>query len=285
MHLVSALARRRVTVALSGDGGDELFGGYGRYLLTANWWQRIGLVPRPLRATAARALRSLPATPTVRGKLLKGANMLECPSQDEAYDLMLSQWADPAMCVIGASTSKPPRCNSPDGLDGIDRMMAQDLVDYLPNDILTKIDRAAMAVSLETRVPLLDPDVIEFAWRLPLGLKFRDGTGKWLLRQVLYRHVPRELIERPKMGFGVPLDSWLRGPLRDWAEALLDERRLRNDGYFHVPAVRKIWEAQLRGENNGFKLWTVLMFQTWLGTARTEEVPSSRATAASRQPA
>jgi asparagine synthase (glutamine-hydrolysing) len=199
--------------------------------------------------------------------------MLASNSQDEAYDLMLSQWPDPALCVIGAVGSKTSLGNGIEGLDGIDRMMAQDLLDYLPNDILAKVDRAAMAVSLETRVPLLDPEVVQFAWRLPLDFKIRGGTTKWLLRQALYRHVPRELIERPKMGFGVPLDSWLRGPLRDWAEALLDERRLGDEGYFHPQAVRKVWDAQLGGQDNGFKLWTVLMFQTWLEAGKAEQDP------------
>jgi len=272
-HLVSALARRQVTVALSGDGGDELFGGYGRYVLTAKWGKRFGAIPRPLRASAARVLRNVPAAQKIRGKLLKSASMLASNSQDEAYDLMLSQWPDPALCVIGAVGSKTSLGNGIEGLDGIDRMMAQDLLDYLPNDILAKVDRAAMAVSLETRVPLLDPEVIQFAWRLPLDFKIRGGTTKWLLRQALYRHVPRELIERPKMGFGVPLDSWLRGPLREWAEDLLDERRLDDESYFHPQAVRKVWDAQLGGQDNGFKLWTVLMFQTWLEAGKAEQDP------------
>src|SRR5206468_2983593 len=127
-----------------------------------------------------------------------------------------------------------------------------------------KVDRAAMAVSLETRVPLLDPEVVEFAWRLPLRFKLRGSTTKWMLRQVLYRHVPPQLIERPKMGFGVPLDSWLRGPLRDWVEALIDERRLREEGFFHPEIIRKAWDEHLGGRANQFKLWTVLMFQSWL---------------------
>ena len=143
-------------------------------------------------------------------------------------------------------------------------MMALDMLGYLPNDILVKVDRAAMAVSLETRVPFLDRDVVEFAWRIPESQKIRRGETKWILRQLLYRHVPRELIERPKMGFGVPLDEWLRGPLRDWAEALLDERRLRDEGYFRAKPIRDLWQSHLRGSNEQYRLWTILMFQSWL---------------------
>jgi asparagine synthase (glutamine-hydrolysing) len=159
-------------------------------------------------------------------------------------------------------------------------MMAQDMLGYLANDILVKVDRAAMAVSLETRVPLLDPEVVEFAWRLPLDLKIRGSTTKWLLRQVLYRHVPRELLERPKMGFGVPIDTWMRGPLRDWVEALIDERRLREEGFFYPETIRKAWDEHLAGRANQFKLWSVLMFQAWL-----EAQPRGAPAADFREPA
>lgn len=270
-YLVSALARREVTVALSGDGGDELFCGYPRYALTAAWWNRVRRIPMPMRLSGARALNGIPAGAwsalgeRARKMLLKGASLLSSNSQDDAYDHMLSQWPDPGTCVIGTSGSvASTHQDALRGLDGIDRMMARDMLDYLPNDLLAKVDRAAMAVSLETRVPLLDPEVVEFAWRLPLELKISTGSTKRLLREVLYRHVPRELIERPKMGFGVPLDSWLRGPLRDWAENLLDERRLREDGYFHAQPVCAAWDQQLRGRDQSLKLWPILMFQTWL---------------------
>jgi asparagine synthase (glutamine-hydrolysing) len=194
------------------------------------------------------------------------------------YDGMLSLWRDPSTFVIGASPVSGPALNDNaalDGLNGVERMMAQDMLGYLTNDILVKVDRAAMAVSLETRVPLLDPDVVEFAWRLPLDLKIRGSTTKWLLRQVLYRHVPAALIDRPKMGFGVPLDSWMRGPLRDWAEALLDERRLRDEGFFHPQGIRKAWDEHLRGQNNQYKLWTILMFQSWLEAQGRAVVPDA----------
>ena len=180
---------------------------------------------------------------------------------------MLSPWREPAGVVIGAEPDAHSTMNGSAelrGLGGVQRMMAQDMLGYLPNDILVKVDRAAMAVSLETRVPLLDREVVEFAWRVPLDLKIRDNSTKWLLRQVLYRHVPPELIERPKMGFGVPLDDWLRGPLRGWAEALLDERRLRDQGFFHLRPIRQAWDELLAGRGSHLKLWPVLIFQSWM---------------------
>jgi asparagine synthase (glutamine-hydrolysing) len=294
-HLISALARRHVTVALSGDGGDELFGGYDRYLITAGLWNKIARVPMPLRAALARGLTMVPASAWSRfgetaggllpravrlrrlgDKVHKGAAMMCSGSLDELYDGMLSLWRDPGAFVIGASAGSVPALNDNselEGLGGVERMMAQDMLGYLANDILVKVDRAAMAVSLETRVPLLDPEVVEFAWRLPMNLKIRGGTTKWLLRQVLYRHVPPSLIDRPKMGFGVPLDSWMRGPLRDWAEALLDERRLREEGFFHPQPIREAWAEHLRGRSNQHKLWTILMFESWLEAQRGEAIP------------
>jgi len=296
-HLISALARQHVTVALSGDGGDELFGGYDRYLVTAGMWDRIAGVPMPLRAAAAKVATRVPryawtAFGNAAGRLLppelrlnrlgdkvhKGATMLCSRSLDELYDGMLSLWQD-ASFVIGAPSGAMPTISGLNGIGPVERMMAQDMLGYLPNDILAKVDRAAMAVSLETRVPLLDPEVVEFAWRLPLDMKIRSGQTKWLLRQVLYRHVPAKLIERPKMGFGVPIDSWLRGPLRDWAEALLDPQRLRSEGYFDPKVIREAWEGHLKGQNNQHKLWTVLMFESWLqaqSATAGEQAPADR---------
>jgi asparagine synthase (glutamine-hydrolysing) len=193
--------------------------------------------------------------------------MLESQSLDALYDRMLAQWRDPRQVVVGAPDTSAAIYGEGEltELGGVERMMAQDMLGYLANDILVKVDRAAMAVSLETRVPLLDPEVVEFAWRLPLGLKIRGSTTKWILRQVLYRHVPAELIERPKMGFGIPLDRWLRGPLRGWAEALIGERRLLEEGFFHAAAVRDAWKALVGGDSRQqFKLWGILMFQAWL---------------------
>jgi asparagine synthase (glutamine-hydrolysing) len=288
-HLVSMLARREVTVALSGDGGDELFGGYNRYLLTEQLWDRIRTVPKPMRNAAARMMTALPASAWTKlgnaaggmlpklaqvdrlgDKVHKGAPLLGSDNVAELYGGMLSLWRDPAALVIGAS--EPPSHATGatlalDGLGPVERMMALDLMNYLPDDILVKVDRAAMAVSLETRVPFLDHRLVEFAWRLPFGLKVRGHETKWILRQLLYRHVPRALIERPKMGFGVPIGDWLRGPLRDWAESLLDERRLAVEGYFRPEPIRAIWAAHLGGgRDEHARLWPVLMFQNWLET-------------------
>jgi asparagine synthase (glutamine-hydrolysing) len=214
----------------------------------------------------------------------RGAPLLRSESADELYDSIMSQWRASNAIVIGASPATAPHLPEAvllDRLGPVERMMARDMLCYLPDDILVKVDRASMAVSLETRVPLLDPEIVEFAWTLPLDLKLRNGTSKWLLREVLYRHVPRALIERPKMGFGVPLDSWLRGPLREWADDLLDERRLRSDNYFEVEPVRRAWTGHLGGQPGlGLKIWTILMFQSWLDAERAESAPMDAPVAA-----
>jgi asparagine synthase (glutamine-hydrolysing) len=285
--LVSELARRDVTVALSGDGGDELFGGYNRYLLGRQLWGALSRVPAVARGVVGRRIASvhpdrwnsvirplqrfLPrafAHANVGDKLVKGADVLSAKTPGELYHLLVSHWWQPQDVVIDG-VNAPTRLTESDRqprTDGfVHRMMALDLMTYLPDDILVKVDRAAMGVSLETRVPLLDHRIVEFAWQLPLDYKVRGGEGKWPLRQVLYKYVPKELIERPKMGFGIPLDSWLRGPLRPWAEDLLGEERLRREGYFHPAPIRQKWMEHVAGVRNWqYHLWNVLMFQAWL---------------------
>lgn len=287
--LVARLARASVTVSLSGDAGDELFGGYNRHFWAPGMWRRMRRVPRWARRGAARSLALaspaawdraaalahpvLPARlrqPRVGEKLEKVARVLDAASPEEMYQRLVSLVDDPAGLVPGFREDGGGMARGPSGIgDFASRMMYLDAVGYLADDILVKVDRAAMAVSLETRVPFLDHRVVELAWRLPLSLKVRDGTGKWILRQVLYRHVPRALIERPKAGFAVPVAAGLRGPLRDWGAALLDETRLREQGFFAPAAVGRLWRQHGEGRrDHGAALWTVLMFQAWLERSR-----------------
>jgi asparagine synthase (glutamine-hydrolysing) len=281
--LVSQLAKQHVTVSLTGDAGDELFCGYNRYQITGKLWRKLALVPAPLRALAAKGITALSPTAWDRlagmipgagryaafgEKLHKGAGVLPSTTVDELSLGMVSHLRNPAQWVINGQ--EPPTHLAglrPDlgELNSVERVMALDAISYLPDDILVKVDRAGMGVSLESRVPFLDHRVVEFAWSLPLDYKLRAGETKWPLRQVLYRHVPRALIDRPKMGFGVPLHDWLRGPLRDWAEELLDEARLAREGYFRPAPIRQIWAEHLSGKRNWMaQLWNVLMFQAWL---------------------
>ena len=289
--LVSAMAREHVAVSLSGDGGDELFGGYNRYVITSRLWSRLSKFPVGFRGVVARMIRGLSprqwnalakpllsVLPKKAGmahfgdSLHKGAGVIACQSSSGIYRGLVSHWPDPESLVIGATepfTILTDLSKHPSQVSDTELMMVMDMLSYLPDDILTKVDRAAMGVSLETRVPLLDHRVVEFAWKLPMRYKIRDGVGKWILREVLYRHVPRALIERPKQGFGVPIGSWLRGPLRNWAEELLSETRLSREGYFNPAPIREKWKEHLSGSRNWqHHLWDVLMFQAWLEKQR-----------------
>jgi asparagine synthase (glutamine-hydrolysing) len=285
--LVSRLARQSVTVVLSGDGGDELFCGYDRYLVGSTAWGRLSKVPLALRRTAASWIQGLPPhalrwlaaigrrvapgrfwpTRSMADRIYKAAGVLTVRSAEELYLHLMSQWKRPAE-LLAAGTEPTTQLSDAarwPRAPFTSAMMLQDAGMYLPDDILVKVDRASMAVSLEARVPLLDHRVVELAWRLPSEWKLLGRTGKWILRRVLERHVPRSLFERPKTGFGVPLEAWLRGPLRAWGEGLLEESRLRSGGYFRPAPIREAWHAHQSGRANlHYPLWSVLTFQAWL---------------------
>jgi asparagine synthase (glutamine-hydrolysing) len=284
--LVARLARRHVTVSLSGDGGDELFGGYDRYHWGGRLWRKLARIPRPVRLTAAGVVRGIPVrawnaaaalgapllparyqAPSLGAKLHAVGDMLDVRSRDELYVRQMSLWDDDDAVVPGATapaTLLTDHKRWPHFDDPIARAMYVDTRTYLPDDILVKVDRASMAASLEARVPLLDHKVVEFTWRVPMRLKVENGQGKALLRRVLARHVPPALTERPKMGFGVPLESWLRGPLRGWAEELLEPRVLRLDGLLDPMLIEQAWARHLHGQEDlQYVLWPVLMFQAW----------------------
>ena len=285
-YLVSQLAREHVTVALSGDAGDELFGGYTRYAISDRFWSRLKAIPLPLRRAIGNGLRRCPervasslvnlAGHAISDQIrLKGrtdqlqrvADLLAVGEFPGFYDSMVSHWKNPERVVRGSSAMHASNgCRRlPRGMESVyHQMMYVDTLTYLPDDILTKVDRAGMAVSLEVRVPLLDHRLVEWAWTLPLHLKVRKGRGKYLLRKVLSRYVPAELTDRPKMGFGVPIHDWLRGPLREWAEDLLAESRLEREGYFNPAPIRALWDAHLARKGDWhYYLWDVLMFQAW----------------------
>lgn len=302
-HLVCKAARQQVTVALSGDAGDELFGGYNRYSWGPRIWERIAWVPYQIRQALCSVIQTVPIegwdalSSSVHALRPSSLNLTQAGKKahklatslngvrnmDDLYKSLVSEWKDPTQVVKGinsvfggankfsnllehASMLSDPLPGAGVGEDGL-RMMYRDSMTYLPDDILCKVDRAGMATSLETRIPFLDYRVAEIAWRLPLNMKIRDGQGKWALRQVLYKYVPKELIDRPKAGFAIPVGQWLRGPLRDWAEALLDEKRLENEGYFYSKPIRDKWKQHLSGRyDHSASLWAVLMFQSWLET-------------------
>ena len=284
--LVAQLARQHVTVSLSGDAGDELFGGYNRYFWGPKIWSKFSWMPFTMRQQLGNAMTAASRSWIVHDRVMgllprkfqvtlpadklkkMGEPLQSSDSIDDLYYSLVSAWNAPEDIVIGSHES-PTLLTKPEDWPDIGspehRMMYLDSMSYLPDDILCKVDRAAMGSSLETRVPFLDHRVVELAWRVPLEMKIRHGQGKWLLREILYRYVPKELIERPKQGFGIPLAEWLRGPLRDWAEALLDESRLEDEGYFRPAMIRRKWDEHCSGTYNWHtQLWNVLMFQAWL---------------------
>jgi asparagine synthase (glutamine-hydrolysing) len=286
--VVSHIARQHVTVALSGDGGDEMFGGYTRYVWGRRIWNQLRWLPGVVRRGLGSAIQQVPVpawdalgdmaagfSPVVKlgDKAHKLANRLNRVNDvDSLYRMLVTTWPPDTRVVPRA---RPLRTLLDDGPawptvpDPEQRMMMWDALTYLPDDILHKVDRASMAVSLETRAPFLDHRVAQLAWRLPQQMKIRDGIGKWIVRQVLYRHVPKELIERPKMGFAIPVDAWLRGPLREWAEDLMSESRLKSDGHLDAGLVRLKWAEHVSGRRNWQQeLWGVLMFQAWLEQTR-----------------
>lgn len=279
-YLVSALARTSVTVSLSGDGGDELFGGYNRHMYAPRLWNAASRLPRGTRRSLGSAIRSVPASVWpyasaafsrmgarqlhLQDKAGKFANALSAASSTAFYELLVSQWTDEPILSPDVSRSiADPRWNGVE-LDSVaEQMMYYDMVRYLPDDILVKVDRASMSVSLESREPLLDHRIVEFAWRLPLSMKIAGGESKRVLRRVLHRYVPADFFRRPKSGFEVPLAEWLRGPLREWAESLLEERSL-DSGIFNRSTVTKAWREHLSGRvNRQHGLWNVLMFRAW----------------------
>ena len=281
--LLSQIAKKEVTVSLSGDGGDELFAGYTRHQKIHSLWPKLSKIPKTFRQLGASLLSSIPYhrwqqiqgflpkaynIPLLGDKVKKTASMLAANSLDSAYLSLVSQCETPENWVL--NSKEPPNFikanfNQLSNLTDVEIVMVLDTMFYLSDDILVKVDRAAMSQSLEVRVPFLDHNVVEYAWRLPLHFKLHEDSSKWVLREVLKRYVPMSLIDRPKMGFAAPIGHWLRYDLKDWAETLIDEYRLSNEGFFNVTLVRQLWREHLSGKfNHQYQLWTILMFQLWL---------------------
>lgn len=281
--LVCQLARQHVTVALSGDGGDELFGGYNRYTSAVAVWRKFSFLPHGLRAAIAGVLTSFSPEhwdkifqcldvfiprkwrhKTLGDKLHKTAQMLSCYSSEEIYQEIVSHWKSPEHIVYGVGHTIINANPSLTLAELEYRMMYLDSITYLPDDVLTKVDRAAMGVSLETRVPFLDPRIISAAWNIPLNMKIRDGKGKWVLRQLLERYIPCSLIDRPKTGFSVPIDAWLKGPLKEWAMDLLSDHRIKDQGIFKPDIIQYYVNDYFSGKySNHNNLWSLLMYQSW----------------------
>lgn len=278
--LVSQFALQHVTVALSGDGGDEIFGGYNRYVRGPVIWNTLAAIPIPIRKMAAKLLLAAhtillrKTNPNAASPIYQLARKLGnyyekmgIESAQEFYQKICSIHDHPEEIVLGANVPSHPSSQLPLTLHYGEWMMLQDALTYFPDDILTKVDRASMAVSLETRTPFTDIDVMAFAWQLPLNMKIRGNKGKWLLRQMLYRHVPQELIERPKAGFNVPIGAWLRGSLKEWAGDLLSPSTLKKQGFLNPEAVEKMWQIHQSGQRDlEHRLWSILMFQAWRDT-------------------
>jgi asparagine synthase (glutamine-hydrolysing) len=285
--LISSLTRQHVTVALSGDAGDELFGGYNRYVWVPRVWGKLARMPKPMRRTLARMLKCVPPSGydrlmaagsrvlpsrlhirTFGEKLYKLADVLACSSDRSLYGGLASMnrhpedLLQPECCSDHALQQLYPALA---GFDQVEWMMLMDTLNFMVDDVLVKVDRASMASSLEVRAPFLDPDVYAAAWQLPLDMRVRNGEGKWALRQILYRHVPRELIERPKMGFAIPLDDWLRGPLREWAEDLLSVHRLSQIPALDPKVIGLMWGQHIQGRGHyAQQLWAVLQLSAWV---------------------
>ena len=285
--LVSELAKQKVTVALSGDGGDELFCGYNRYNLGYEAWKKFRYMPLRLRLLFSATIRRTPVSAfrvlntflpqrfkssVISDKMLKLADILTLPSANEFYYALISVSNDPTATVLRSEEDFSiidSEIYDENSLDFREKMMLWDCLSYLPDDILTKVDRASMAVSLESRAPFLDHKLVELAWNLNISLKSKSHISKWILKQILYKYVPQDLIDRPKMGFGIPIEQWLKGPLLEWADDLLSPSRLRREGYFDADRVTNMWNEHKSGKRRWhYALWNILMFQAWLETQK-----------------